>query len=448
MGATARRTDRLATDREILRLAVPAFGALVAEPLFLLADSAVVGRLGTPPLAGLGIAGSVLASAIGVFVFLAYGTTAAVARRVGAGDLRAAVEDGIDGVWLAALIGAATAVLGFVFAPQVVAGFSASGAVAEQAVIYLRWSLPGLPAMLVVLAATGILRGLQDTRTPLLVAAAGAAANLVLSIGLVHGAGMGIAGSALGTVLAQAGMAVAFLVVVVRAARRTGAALRPDAAGLLRVGRVGLPLLVRTLTLRAALLVTTYVAVAQGDAELAAHQVATVLWGFLALALDAVAIAGQALTGRALGAGDGEAARALTRRMLVWGIGAGVVLGAGVLALRPVLAPLFSPEPEVQGALVAVLVVVAVTQPLAGWVFVLDGVLIGAGDGRYLAVAGLITLVGYLPFALLVLASPVAGTAGLVWLWVAFAGGFMLVRAITLGLRLRSGAWLVMGAVR
>lgn len=436
------------TDREILRLAVPAFGALVAEPLFLLADSAVVGRLGTVPLAGLGIAGSLLASAIGVFVFLAYGTTATVARRVGAGDLRAAVGDGVDGVWLAALIGSVVALAGWLLSAPLVAAFGASTEVADQAVTYLRWSLPGLPAMLVVLAATGILRGLQDTRTPLVVAAAGAGANVVLSMALVHGAGLGIAGSALGTVLAQVGMAAAFLVVVVRAARRTGASLRPDAGGVLRVGRVGVPLLVRTLTLRAALLVTTYVAVAQGDAALAAHQVATVVWGFLALALDAVAIAGQALTGRALGAGDASGARALTRRMVAWGVGAGVGLGVLLLVGRGVLAPLFSPEPEVQSALTAVLVVVALAQPLAGWVFVLDGVLIGAGDGRYLAVAGLWTLLAYLPLAALVWAAPVTGTAGLLWLWAAFAGGFMLARAVTLGLRERSDAWLVAGAVR
>jgi putative MATE family efflux protein len=400
---------RWATDREILRLAVPAFGALVAEPLFLLADSAIVGRLGTEPLAGLGVAGALLGSAIGIFVFLAYGTTAAVARRVGAGDLRSAVADGVDGVWLAALLGVVVAALGFAFAGPLVAAFGASGEVAVQAVTYLRWSLPGLPAMLVVLAATGILRGLQDTRTPLVVAAGGAVANAVLSVALVHGAGMGIAGSGLGTVLAQVGMAGAFLVVVVRAARRTGASLRPDARGIARVGLVGVPLLVRTLTLRAALLVTTYVAVAQGDAQLAAHQVAMAVWGFLALALDAVAIAGQALTGRALGAGDAEGARALTRRMVVWGAGAGVVFGVLLLAGRGLLAPLFSPEPEVQSALVAVLVVVALTQPLAGWVFVLDGVLIGAGDGRYLAVAGLWTLVAFLPLAGLVLVASVPG---------------------------------------
>ena len=445
------RSSRLrhrATDREILRLAVPAFGALVAEPLFLLADSAIVGRLGTVPLAGLGVAGALLATAVGVFVFLAYGTTAAVARQVGAGDLRGAVTDGVDGIWLAALLGVTVGVAGGVLADPLVGAFGPSAEVADQAVTYLRWSLPGLPAMLVVLAATGILRGLQDTRTPLVVAAAGAGANALLSVALVHGAGLGIAGAAIGTVLAQVGMAVAFLAVVVRAARRTGASLRPDARGVRRVARAGVPLLVRTLTLRAALLMTTWVAVAQGDAALAAHQVATVVWGFLALALDAVAIAGQALTGRALGAGDAPGVRDLTRRMLAWGVGAGVVLGVLLLAGRGLLAPLFSPEPAVQSALTAVLVVIALAMPLAGWVFVLDGVLIGAGDGRYLAVAGLWTLAAFVPLGALVLVAPVTGTSGLVWLWVAFAGGFMLARGVTLGLRLRGDAWLVLGARR
>jgi putative MATE family efflux protein len=444
----AAQQRRWASDREILRLAVPAFGALVAEPLFLLADSAIVGRLGTVPLAGLGVAGALLASAIGIFVFLAYGTTAAVARRAGSGDLRGAIADGVDGMWLAALLGVVVAVSAGALAVPLVGAFGPSAEVTEQAVTYLRWSLPGLPAMLLVLAATGILRGLQDTRTPLVVAVVGAVANVVLSVALVHGAGLGIAGSAIGTVLAQAGMAAAFLVVVVRAARRAGASLRPDARGVARVGLVGVPLLVRTLTLRAALLVTTYVAVGQGDAPLAAHQVAMAVWGFLALALDAVAIAGQALTGRALGASDAAGARALTRRMLGWGVGTGAVLGGLLLAGRGLLAPLFSPEPAVQSALTAVLVVVALALPLAGWVFVLDGVLIGAGDGRYLAVAGLWTLLAFLPLAGMVLAAPVSGTAGLVWLWVAFAGGFMLARAVTLGLRLRGSAWLVLGPAR
>jgi putative MATE family efflux protein len=194
-------------DREILRLAVPAFGALVAEPLFLLADSAIIGHLGTGPLAGLGIAGGVLSTAVGVFVFLAYATTAAVARRYGSGDLRAALAQGIDGMWLAGVLGVITAVVGFVAAPAIVGAFGASSDVLPYAVTYLRWSLPGLPAMLIVLAATGVLRGLQDTRTPLVVAVLGALGNVALNVALVYGAGMGIAGASLGTVIAQVTMA-------------------------------------------------------------------------------------------------------------------------------------------------------------------------------------------------------------------------------------------------
>jgi putative MATE family efflux protein len=436
------------TDREILRLAVPALGALVAEPLFLLADSAIVGRLGTAPLAGLGVAGAVLATAVGVFVFLAYATTAAVARRLGAGDLRGAVAQGIDGIWLAAGLGLLVALAGWLCAPAIVGAFGPSETAAPLAVTYLRWSLPGLPAMLVVLAATGVLRGLQDTRTPLVVAAVGAVANALLSVVLVHVVGLGIAGAAIGTVIVQLGMALAFLRVVLGAARRLRAPLRPHAAGIRLAGRSGFPLVVRTVTLRGALLLTTFVAARQGDLALAGHQVAITVWYLLALAHDALAIAGQALTGKALGAGQVAEARALTRRMLQWGLGTGVLLGLVVFAGRGLLAPLFSPDPAVHVAIGTALAVAAVTQPIAGPVFVADGVLIGAGDGRYLAYAGVVTLLAYLPLAVLVLVAAPAGTAGLAWLWVSFAGGFMLARLLTLGVRLRSDAWLVVGASR
>lgn len=443
-----RATPQGGSDREILALAIPALGALVAEPLFLLADSAVVGRLGTVSLAGLGIAAAVLSTAVNLFVFLAYGTTAAVARRIGAGDRTGAVAQGIDGMWLALLLGTAAGLAGWAGAGWVVSLFHASPQVTGQAVAYLRWSMPGLPAMLVVLAATGVLRGLQDTRTPLAVAATGAAVNAGLNLLLVHGVGLGIAGSALGTATTQLGMAAALVAVVVRGARRLGAPLRPDLAGVLASGRSGVPLLVRTLALRAALLATTAAAAAQSAQALAAHQVTTTLWSLLALSLDALAIAGQALTGRALGAGDRDGARRATRRMLVWGVCAGGALGAALLAGRGLLAPLFTTDPAVRRALVAALVVVALAQPLCGYVFVLDGVLIGAGDGAFLAVAGVVQLVLYVPLTVAVARLAPPGTPGLVWLWVAFAGGYMLLRAVFLGLRERAQAWLVTGASR
>lgn len=185
--------------REIVRLAVPAFLALIAEPLFLLADSAIVGHLGTAPLAGLGVASAVLLTAANLFIFLAYGTTAAVARRLGAGDLRSALSSGIDGLWLAVLLGLLAAVALATFAAPFADLFGASGEATGQAVTYLGISAAGLPCMLVVLAATGVLRGLQDTRTPLVASVIGFTANAVLSFLLVHPVGLGIAGAAWGT---------------------------------------------------------------------------------------------------------------------------------------------------------------------------------------------------------------------------------------------------------
>ncbi|MGA5068904.1 MATE family efflux transporter [Streptomyces exfoliatus] len=430
-------------DREIVSLALPAFGALVAEPLFLMVDSAVVGHLGTPQLAGLAIAAALLSTAVSVFVFLAYATTAAVARRVGSGDLPAAIRQGMDGIWLALLLGAGVVALTLPTAPWLVGLFGASDTAAPYAVTYLRISSLGIPAMLVVLAATGVLRGLQDTRTPLYVAIAGFTANAALNIGLVYGAGLGIAGSAWGTVIAQCGMAAAYLFVVVRGARRHGASLRPDAAGIRASAQAGAPLLVRTLSLRAVLLIATAVAARLGDAEVAAHQIILSLWSLMAFALDAIAIAGQAIIGRYLGAEDADGARQVCRRMVQWGVVSGVVLGVLVIATRPLFIPLFTSDTTVQDTLLPALLVVALSQPISGVVFVLDGVLMGAGDGPYLAWAMLLTLAVFAPVAL---AIPALG-GGLTALWWAMTL-MMSVRMATLWLRSRSGRWIVTGATR
>ncbi|WP_405789738.1 MATE family efflux transporter [Streptomyces sp. NBC_00029] len=430
-------------DREIFALAVPAFGALVAEPLFVMADSAIVGHLGTPQLAGLGIAAAVLTTAVSVFVFLAYATTAAVARRVGAGDLQAAIRQGMDGIWLALLLGAAVIAVVLPTAPSLISLLGASDTVAPYAITYLRISALGIPAMLMVLAATGVIRGLQDTRTPLYVAIGGFALNGALNVALVYGAGLGIAGSAWGTVIAQCAMAAAYLFVVVRGARRHGASLRPDTAGIRACAQAGAPLLVRTLSLRAILMIATAVAARLGDADVAAHQIVLALWSLLAFALDAIAIAGQAIIGRYLGAGDTEGAKAVCRRMVQWGIASGVVLGLLVVLARPVFIPLFTSDPAVEAALLPALLVVALSQPVSGIVFVLDGVLMGAGDGPYLARAMLVTLAVFTPAALLV---PVVG-GGLTALWWTMTL-MMVVRMVTLRLRARSGRWLIAGASR
>ncbi|GAA8843995.1 MATE family efflux transporter [Helicobacter pylori] len=435
--------------REILALAVPAFVALVAEPLFLMVDAAVVGRLGVVPLAGLGAASSVLLTAAGVFVFLAYGTTSVVARQLGAGSRRGAIEVGVGGVWLAAGLGLLAALVVGLGARPLAAAFGSSPAALDEAVTYLRVSALGLPAMLLVLAATGILRGLQDTRTPLAVSAVGFGANAVLSVGLVLGLGMGIAGAAWGTVLAQWGMALALLAVVLRQGRGAGASLRPHVGRVLGAALDGAPLLVRTLALRAVILLTVATAAGFGDVPLAAYQVTTTIWSLLVFALDALAIAGQALTGAQLGSGDARGAREATALMVRWGVWGGVLLGIGLLVLHRVLPALFTDDPAVRSAIAAGLVVIALGQPLAGYVFVVDGVLIGAGDGRWLAMSMTLVLLAYVPIVLVTrtLGAGHGPEAAVVALWLAFTA-FMLVRGGFMAWRVRGDAWAVTGATR
>lgn len=437
---------RRPVDREILRLAVPALGALVAEPVFLLADSAMVGHLGVEPLAGLGIASAVLQTIVGLMVFLAYSTTPAVARRLGAGDEHGAVAAGVDGCWLALALGVVLAAAGWAASPFLVSLFGASHAVTEQAALYLGLSMFGLPAMLVVYAATGLLRGLQDTRTPLAVAVAGFAANILFNFLLIYGAGLGIAGSALGTVAAQWGMVLVYVVIVARHARRVGAPLLPHHAGIGRTARSGGWLLLRTASLRAAMLLAVFAATQLGPDELAAFQVTMTVFATLAFALDALAIAAQALIGKGLGSGDLETVRAVLRRCVQWGIGAGAVLGAVTIALSPFAAGVFTSDASVAALLPLPLAIIGLGAPLGGYVFVLDGVLIGAGDARYLALTGLVNVAVFVPLAAAAAAWGGHDAAGLTALTAAFALGYLGARAVTLGLRARGTVWMRAGA--
>lgn len=447
--ATTEARARRAQDREILRLAVPAFFALVAEPMFLLADAAIVGRLGTPQLAAIGIASAVMGTLVSLCVFLAYGTTASVARQLGAGRVRDALTQGVDGLWLATLVGAVVSLATVPLTRPLVRLFGPGQAVEDYAVEYLRIALLGAVPLLLMLAATGVLRGLQDTRTPLVVAVGANLANVALNLVLVYGvggwAGLGVAGAALGTLVAQVGAAAVLVWVVVRAARRERAALRPDARGVVRAGRAGVPLIVRTLLLRASLLVMTYQATRLGEADLAAMQLALTLWTFLAFMLDAVAIAAQAITGRYLGSGDAVATRAVTARMEQWGWLTGLVTGLGLAAVSPFVGKIFTTDQAVLDLLVPVLLVAAVAQPVAGIVFVLDGVLIGAGDAVYLAWAQAASITLFAPVAWW-LGSLDLGGDGLAWLWVAFGVCFMGTRAVTLVLRARGDGWMRLGA--
>jgi putative MATE family efflux protein len=440
---TSARREARRYDREILGLAIPALGALLAEPLFLLADSAIIGHLGTPQLAGLGVASAVLLNAVFLCIFLAHGTTSAVSRLAGAGDLRRAHTQGVDGIWLALSIGVALASLGVALAPVLVDLLGSSADASPYAVTYLRVSLFGLPSMLVVLAATGALRGLKNTRSPLLATGLAALANVPLNLVLVYPVGLGVAGSALGTVIAQTGAAAWLCAIVVRGARRHQAPLRPDRPGILAAAAANVPLVARTVLLRIALLTMTFVAAAQGDVAIAGHQVAFTLWYLLAMPPEAFAIASQAMVGHALGASDRVAARAASRRALAWGLGSGLAMAVVLLALRPAYIPIFTDDPAVRDLVWSLAVVVAATQPIGALLYVLDGILIGAGDLRYLAWSMLVALLVFLPLAAAVY---VAG-AGVVTLWWALTG-WLLARQVAVALRYRSDAWLRTGPAR
>ncbi|MGH9086160.1 MAG: MATE family efflux transporter [Acidimicrobiales bacterium] len=423
-------------DRAIVRLAVPAFGALVAEPLYVLADTAVVGHLGTPELGGVAVASSVLLTFHGLSIFLAYGTTAAVARRMGARDEAGAAGDAVQSLWLALGIAVVSGAIVVAAAEPLLRSLGAEGEVLRHGLTYLRISVLGLPAMLATLAGTGWLRGIQDTRTPLAVAVGTAVANLVLELWLIYGLGYGIGASALSTVVVQCAGAAVYMRSLHRGASGLSVPLRPHLARIRGLARVGWDLVVRTAALRAAFVLATAVATRIGPVELAAHQISFEIWTALALGLDAVAIAGQALIGTHLGAQEARTAREVGDRMLRWGIVLGVVAGLGVLALRGVLPDVFTGDPPVASLVTFLLLWVAVLQPLNGIVFVLDGLLIGAGDQRHLAKAMVVSLAVYAPVAVAVGALG----WGIGWLWAAIAT-LMAARLVTLLSRWRSEGW-------
>ena len=433
-------------DRAIARLAIPALGTLVAEPLYVLADTAIVGRLGTTELAGLALASTVLLSVHGLLIFLAYGTTASVSRLLGAEDEHSAARISIQALWLAALLGIAFALILAVLATPLLRLLGASGSVLTAGHTYLVISAAGIPFLLLTLAGAGAFHGRQNTRTPLAIALGSAVANLVIEVVLVFGLGFGIGASALSTVFAQAGAGLLFTGRVIAWGRSLGLGLKPVPAMLRQLLVAGQPLMLRTLALRAAFTLGTAVAARVGDVEVAAHQVGLQVWSTLALALDAVAIAGQALTGRWLGAGAAERAKEAARRMIELDVAVGVVAGLVILVSRHRIASVFSADPEVLGAISLVLVFVAISEPINGYVFALDGILIGAGDLAYLGRSMALASVAFVAMiAALWSTGRLEGGAGLGWLWTAL-GAFMVLRAIGVWWRWRGDRWVVLGA--
>jgi putative MATE family efflux protein len=436
--------DRVPT-RTILRLAGPALPVLAAEPLYLLVDTAVVGRLGAVPLAGLAVAGVVFAQVTTQLNFLSYGTTARAARLHGAGRRADAVGEGVQATWLALAVGLLVLGLGQLFAGPVSRLLGDSPAIATAAESWLRIALCGAPLVLVTLAGNGWMRGVQNTRAPLVFVLAGNGLSALACPLLVHGvggwAGMGLVGSATANVTGQSLGAALFLGALARAG---AGSVRPRFAVLRAQIAFGRDLLARSLAFQACFLSAAAVATRFGAEDAAAHQVVLQLWNFMAMVLDAVAIAAQSLVGAALGAGGAARARGLagqvTRYGLVLGIGFGVVFAA----LVGVVPPLFTPDATVLAAMVVPWWFFVALQPIAGVVFAIDGVLLGAGDAGYLRTITLLAAVlGFLP---LIWAALAFGW-GLAGIWSGLAG-FMLVRLVAVLARLRSGRWALVGAER
>ncbi len=431
-------TVRSKYDGEILRLALPALGALAAEPLYLLVDTAIVGHLGRPQLAALGIAATILGAVFAIFNFLQYGTTAQVARAGGAGEAAAARRLGAQAVWLSLSFGVVVAALVAALAEPFVDLMGGEDGTASYAVTYLRIAAVGLPAAFLALGGQGYLRGISDLKTPLVIVALGNAVNVVLEVLFVYGLDWGIRGSAWGTAIAQLGMGVGFIAVILRGLHAGEA--RPVLALARRVLSLGKWIFLRTSALMSSFVLAGAVATRFGDAAIGAHQVAFELFIFLALVLDSLAIAGQIIVARELGGGRPDDAYAAGERMIWLSVAAGTAFAGVMLALAGVLPKAFTGDDAVLDQTALLWPLFALMQPLNGAVFALDGILIGAGDGPFLAGS----MVAAFCACAAVLLAALAGDWGIRGVWAALVV-LILVRLTAMTARFRRGRWLVTG---
>lgn len=424
--------------KHLVGLAVPALGVLAAEPLYVLVDTAVVGHLGAVPLAGLALGGTLFSLVSSQLTFLTYGTTARTARLHGAGRRADAVGEGVQATWLGLAVGVGLSLLAQLCATPLMQALAGPGPVADAAAHWVRIALLGAPMVLVTMAGNGWMRGVQDTVRPLRYVLTGNAVSAVLCVLLVSVFGWGLQGSALANVVGQCIGAALFL----RALVAERAALKPKPARMRAQLGMGRDLVVRTLAFQVCFLSATSVAARFGAQFAAAHQVVWQLWTFLSLVLDSLAIAAQSTVGAALGAGSARRAKGIARQVTWYGLGFGVTLGIAFAVLSAVLPSVFTTDRSVLAEIPHAWWFFVAMQPIAGVVFALDGVFLGAGDAAFLRTASVVSaLIGYLP---------------LIWLSLAFGWGltgiwtglslFLLVRLVTLLLRLRSGRWAVVGA--
>jgi putative MATE family efflux protein len=424
-------------DREILRLAVPALGALAAEPLYILADTAIVGHLGRPQIAALGLAGVVLSGAFTIFNFLTYGTTAVVARASGAGEHERAARLAAQALWVAVGFGALLLVAAEAAGAPLLRALGGHGRSGSFALTYFRIAAVGLPAALVALAGQGYLRGISNLRRPLVIVVLANVANLVLELVFVYVLHWGISGSAAGTAIAQAGMGIAFTVELLRPHAESK---RPSLREMRPMLRVGRQIFVRTTALYASFLAAASVCARMGDAQLGAHQIASQLFFFLALVLDSVAIAGQVLVGRALGSGDADGAYESALRMIAWSVVVGAMFAVVLLPLGHALPRAFSGDGGVLRQARDLWPYFVAMQPLGGAVFALDGILIGASDTGYLMWSMLAASAVFITLAVLALERG----WGIVGVWVAL-DVLIASRLALLSVRFAGRRWAVIG---
>ncbi len=412
-------------DRRILSLAIPALGSLAVEPVYVLVDTAIVGQLGTDQLAGLAIAATVLSFIFAGANFLTYGTTERVARRLGAGDSAAAANVGVQAMWLSLLFGVPAAPLLFVGARTISSWFGATGEVLEHAETYLSLSAVGVPFFLVTMAAQGVLRGASDYTTPLWVLLGANVANLAIELVFVFVFDMGVAGSALSTVIAQVGAALTFLWIL--RPQLTGASIRrPDPEGMRPLMSAGKYLLLRVGSMLAVFGGSTAIAARIDNVTLAAHQVANSIFIFLALTLDALAVPAQTIVAEELGRDDVPTAAHVARRSVRLSVWTGLGLGVVVALLAPLIPHVFTDDPAVVARATSALWWLSVALVPGAIAFAYDGVLIGAGDYRFLGRAAFAYLLAVSPIAVLVLTFPSLGIGG-IW------GGlllWMIIRAV------------------
>ncbi|WFP26794.1 MATE family efflux transporter [Gordonia hongkongensis] len=446
----------------IATLTVSALAVLIAPPLYLLLDLAVVGRLGGEQLAALGVGTLVLSIVSTQLTFLSYGTTARSARRFGSGDRAGAVVEGVQASWIAVAVGVLIVAVAYPCAPVVMrllVGTSSpeSAAVADDAAGWLRIAMFGVPLILLSMAGNGWMRGVQDTRRPVVYVVVGLSLAAVLVVGLVHGVGpfprLGLDGSAMANVIGQGVTGVLFAVRVVREARRVAVgaghgpgsrAFAPDWSIIRAQLVMARDLVVRSLSFQICFVSAAAVAARFGVAQVAAHQLVLQLWEFMALFLDSVAIAAQALVGAALGAGRLSAADSVARRVTAVSVVAATAMAALFAAGATLIPRIFTSDAAVLDAVGVPWWFFVGMLPIAGVVFALDGVLLGSGDAAFLRTATLAgALIGFLPLIWLSLVFD-WGLAG-VWSGLVV---FMLVRLATVVWRIRSGRWRRAGAVR